>query len=119
MEIDDTLYKKLESLGLIPNPTRSYNVGESNYSEHIIQPWSIWLDYNLNAFDADILKRVLRTKSTDSRKMDYEKIIHICLERLRQMGYVYNAPVLVSFPKTCPIDDAQILGVGAEGTFYE
>lgn len=31
------------------------------------------------------LKRILRTKSTDSRKLDYEKIIHICKERIRQI----------------------------------
>ena len=56
---------------------RSYNVGQSDYSKHKIQPWDIWLEYNLNPWDADIIKRVLRTKETDSRKLDYEKIIHV------------------------------------------
>jgi len=65
--------------------TRSYNVGASDYSRHKIQPWDIWIEYKLNPFDADIVKRVLRTKATDSRKMDYEKIIHICKERIRQL----------------------------------
>lgn len=64
---------------------RSYNVGESDYSKHDIQPWDIWIEYKLNPFDADIIKRVLRHKKTDSRKMDYEKIIHICKERIRQI----------------------------------
>lgn len=64
---------------------RSYNVGNSDYSKHKIQPWDIWNEYKLNPFDADIVKRVLRHKSTDSRKMDYEKIIHICKERIRQI----------------------------------
>lgn len=64
---------------------RSYNVGESDYSKHKIQPWDIWNEYKLNPFDADIVKRVLRHKKTDSRKMDYEKIIHICKERIRQI----------------------------------
>lgn len=64
---------------------RSYNVGQSDYSEHKIQPWDIWLEYKLNPWDADIVKRILRTKSTDSRKLDYEKIIHICKERIRQI----------------------------------
>lgn len=64
---------------------RSYNVGQSDYSKHKIQPWDIWLEYNLNPWDADIVKRILRTKSTDSRKLDYEKIIHICKERIRQI----------------------------------
>lgn len=64
---------------------RSYNVGNSNYAKHKIQPWDIWLEYNLNPWDADIIKRVLRHKEGDSRKMDYEKIIHICQERIRQL----------------------------------
>lgn len=64
---------------------RTYNVGASNYSEHKIQPWDIWLEYELNPWDADIIKRVLRKKSTDSRKLDYEKIIHVCQERIRQL----------------------------------
>ena len=54
---------------------RTYNVGSSDYSKHIIQPWSVWLEYKLNPWDADIVKRILRTKETDSRKLDYEKII--------------------------------------------
>ena len=64
---------------------RAYNVGASNYAEHKIQPWDIYLDYDLNPWDADIVKRVLRTKKTDTRIMDYEKIIHICKERIRQI----------------------------------
>lgn len=87
-EISDKLYAKLEYLGIINdenNNVRNHNVGNSDYSEHIIQPWSIWLDYNLNPFDADIIKRVLRNKLGESRKQDYEKIIHICQERIRQI----------------------------------
>jgi len=66
--------------------TRNYNVGTSNYSEHKIQPWDIWLEYNLNPWDADIIKRVLRTKKDNSRILDYEKIIHVCQERIRQLN---------------------------------
>ena len=65
---------------------RSYNVGASDYAKHKIQPWDIYLDYNLNPWDADIVKRVLRTKKTDTRIMDYEKIIHTCKERIRQIN---------------------------------
>ncbi len=67
------------------NAVRNHNVGDSDYSKHKIQPWDIWIEYKLNPFDADIIKRVLRRKKTDSRKMDYEKIIHICQERIRQI----------------------------------
>ena len=64
---------------------RDYNIGKSDYSKHKIQPWSIWLEYNLNPWDADIVKRVLRTKEGEDRKLDYEKIIHVCQERIRQL----------------------------------
>lgn len=86
-EINDALYAELKQLGIIneESDVRNHNVGTSDYSKHIIQPWSIWIDYNLNAFDADIVKRVLRTKENTPRKEDYEKIIHICQERIRQI----------------------------------
>lgn len=86
-EISDELYERLDYLGIIPNDVRSRNVGNSNYAKHTIQPYSIWLDWNLNAWDADIIKRVLREKEGDSREMDYEKIIHICQERIRQLKF--------------------------------
>ena len=63
----------------------SYNIGASDYSKHKIQPWDIWEEYKLNPWDADIVKRVLRTKVGDSRKLDYEKIIHICKKRIEQI----------------------------------
>ena len=88
VQIDWDLYKKLRKLGILvreDDNTRDYNIGSSDYSKHLIQPWSIWIDYNLNAWDADIVKRVLRTKKGESREMDYEKIIHNCEERLRQL----------------------------------
>lgn len=85
-EISDQLYEYLNYLGIIPNDIRQNNVGSSNYSQHVIQPWSIWIDWNLNPWDADIIKRVLRTKDNTPRSEDYEKIIHICKERLRQIN---------------------------------
>ena len=85
MEIPFDLYGHLLKLGIIQNEVRDMNVGASDYSKHIIQPWAIWQEYDLNPWDADIIKRVLRHKATDTRKMDYEKIIHICQERIRQI----------------------------------
>ena len=70
---------------------RSFNVGSSDYAKHKIQPWDIWIEYHLNPFDADIVKRVLRTKQEngmnerEARILDYEKIKHICDERIRQL----------------------------------
>lgn len=83
---------KLRYLGIVDDTgTRKDNVGTSDYSEHVIQPWSIWLDYNLDPWDADIIKRVLRTKAepcmsvVEARIVDYAKIIHICKEKIRQL----------------------------------
>lgn len=88
---DPTLEDRLRYLGVLDNNVRSENTGESDYAQHVIQPWTVWLDYGLNPWDADIIKRVLRKKGTGddevraNRITDYEKIIHVCRERLRQM----------------------------------
>lgn len=72
------------------NP-RTHNIGNSNYSELQIQPWDCWLAWHLNPFDADIVKRIARTKEEsnmtplEARKLDYQKIIHICEECIRQI----------------------------------
>lgn len=65
---------------------QSYNVGKSDYAKHAIQPWDIWKEYNLNPWDADIVKRVLRTKEGEERTLDYEKIIHICKYRIAELS---------------------------------
>ena len=68
----------------------SYNVGSSNYAQYSIQPWAIWEEYNLNPWEADIVKRILRTKriegktKEESRLEDLEKILHITKELIRQ-----------------------------------
>ena len=56
---------------------RSYNIGESDYAQHRIQPYDIWMEYQLDPWRADIIKRVLRTKP-GQKKLDLVKIIHIC-----------------------------------------
>ena len=92
------LYERFNRLGLIPSDVRSGNIGASNYSEYTIQPWSIWIDYNLNPWDADIVKRVLRTKDepgmspAKARILDYQKMIHICKERIRQIELGQDYP---------------------------
>lgn len=75
----------------LENSSQKHHVGSSNYSEFSIQPWDIWEEYDLNPFDADIVKRVLRTKKVngmtpeESRIEDYEKIIHICQYRIEKL----------------------------------
>ena len=54
------------------------------------------MEYHLNPWDADIIKRVLRTKiepgltPVESRILDYNKIIHICHERINQLDKGYE-----------------------------
>ena len=60
----------------------SYNVGTSDYAKRRIQPWDIWEEYQLDPWDADIVKRVLRTKDGEDPRLDYEKIIHICKKKI-------------------------------------
>lgn len=98
--IDWKLYQRLKYLGIIHASDnevdiRSFNIGNSDYSKHTIQPWSIWLDYpDLTSWDHDIIKRVLRTKKGESRSLDYEKIIQICQERLRQLRFQHEENVI-------------------------
>lgn len=66
------------------NDVRSYNCGASDYSKHKFQSWSFWILFRLNPWDADLTKRVLRIKKTDGRLLDYKKMKHIALERIRQ-----------------------------------
>ena len=56
---------------------RMHNVGESDYAKHKIQPYDIWMEYKLDPWRADIIKRVLRTKP-GQKELDLKKIIHIC-----------------------------------------
>ena len=71
----------------------SYNIGNSDYAKHNIKPWDLWEEYGLNPWDADIVKRVLRIKKGEERKLDYQKIIHICQKRIEQIerGYIHPA----------------------------
>lgn len=94
VRIPINIYNNLLFLGILKpndskNNVRQHNVGTSDYFTHLIQPWSIWLDYpDLTPFDHDIIKRVLRRKTNEARKLDYEKIIHICEERIRQIDII-------------------------------
>lgn len=88
---------------------QSYNVGKSDYSKHSIQPWDIWKEYNLNPWDADIVKRVLRTKEGEERTLDYEKIIHICKYRIVQLSKELSKETKVVAPVEAekPVEDEE------------
>ena len=60
----------------------SFNVGGSDYAKRKIQPWHIWQEYNLDPWDADIVKRVLREKEGEDPTLDYYKMIHICQKQI-------------------------------------
>jgi hypothetical protein len=94
---------------------RDHNVGSSDYSKFKIQPWDIILEHNLNYWDGDIVKRILRTKEGDSRKMDYEKIIHICQERIRQIDDKQPIRVTGTMHDREPLTPEQQIRFGAEG----
>lgn len=79
----------------------SYNVGKSDYAKHAIQPWQIWKEYNLNPWDADIVKRVLRSKEGEERTLDYEKIIHVCKYRIAEL----SKEVLKETKVTAPVEE--------------
>ena len=88
---------------------QSYNVGKSDYSKHAIQPWDIWKEYNLNPWDADIVKRVLRTKGGEERTLDYEKIIHICKYRIAELSKEVSKETKVVTPAESekPVEDEE------------
>lgn len=73
------------------NMEREKNVGNSNYSDMKLQPWDVWRAWDLNPWDADIVKRIARTKTEigitemESRKLDYQKIIQVAQECIRQI----------------------------------
>lgn len=88
---------------------QSYNVGKSDYSKHAIQPWDIWKEYNLNPWDADIVKRVLRSKEGEERTLDYEKIIHICKYRIAELSKEVLKETKVTTPAEAekPVEDEE------------
>ncbi len=59
--------------------------GKSDYHKYKMQPYDIWLEYDLDPWQADIIKRVLRTKEGDAPELDYLKIIDVCHEIIRQI----------------------------------
>ena len=87
----------------------SYNVGKSDYAKHAIQPWQIWKEYNLNPWDADIVKRVLRTKEGEPRTVDYEKIIHICKYRIAELSkeVLKETKVVTPAEEEKPVEDEE------------
>nr|DAH92477.1 MAG TPA: hypothetical protein [Caudoviricetes sp.] len=88
---------------------QSYNVGKSDYSKHAIQPWDIWKEYNLNPWDADIVKRVLRSKEGEARTLEYEKIIHICKYRIAELSKEVSKETKVIAPVEAekPVEDEE------------
>lgn len=85
--IDDKLYERLEYLGIIDETgVRGRNFGASDYNEHVITVWSIWLDYpNLSEFKKMMIKYLLREKDTDPEELDLNKVKHYAEEILRQI----------------------------------
>ena len=64
----------------------------------------------MNPFDADLVKRTLRTKAeggmtqAEARKLDYEKIVHISSERIRQIKTGVYWPSQTELPNGSRVD---------------
>ena len=56
-------------------------VGGTHYSDHTIQPWDIIDEYDLNYYEGNVLKYLLRRK--DNRLEDLKKAQHY-IEKLIQ-----------------------------------
>lgn len=89
------------------NDVRSYVNGTSDYNEHKYQVWDFWIKYKINnGFDCDLTKRILRKKSTDPRILDYKKMKHIALERIRQFQNNENVfPIENAEPKDVTFEE--------------
>ncbi len=92
-EANKEVVELLVKVGVLQDPTNpsdvySYNVGKSDYAKKSpIQPWMMWQLWDwLTPWDCDIIKRLYRDKEGTSRIEDYNKIIHICKERIRQLN---------------------------------
>lgn len=55
-----------------------YNIGSSNYADLPVQPWMLWERNKLDAFDGDIIKRLMRDNGRNNEIEEMEKIIHVC-----------------------------------------
>lgn len=63
----------------------------------------------LNPWDADIVKRVLRSKEGEARTLDYEKIIHICKYRIAELSkeVLKEAKVTTPVEEEKPVEDEE------------
>lgn len=79
----DELVAMYPAVGPVANPartkTRDDQVGGAHYKDYRIQPWDIWQEYGLNAFEGAVLKYLLRRKG--DRLEDLKKARHT-LDRL-------------------------------------
>ena len=89
------------------NEVRKVVEGSSDYNKHRYQIWDIWIKFRINnGFDCDLVKRTLRTKQTDPRILDYKKMKHIALERIRQFQNNENVfPIENLEPKDVTLDE--------------
>ena len=89
------------------NEVRKVVEGSSDYNKHRYQIWDIWIKFRINnGFDCDLVKRTLRTKQTDPRILDYKKMKHIALERIRQFQNNENVFPIENFePKDVTFEE--------------
>ena len=66
--------------------TKDKQVGGSHYKDHIIQPWDIIDLYNLDYYEGNALKYLLRDKT--NRIEDLQKAIHYIEKKIENMTEV-------------------------------
>lgn len=62
-----------------------HNIGKSDYADKSIQPWEVWDAWDLDPWDADIVKRIARNKEGEDPVLDYHKIKHICDHQIHRI----------------------------------
>lgn len=88
-QISDDVFNQLLLIGVIDSTgnipeNRQINIGTSDYSDFLIQPWSYIQDHNMDYLHGDIVKRITRNKP-GTEKEDLLKIKHICDEIIRRI----------------------------------
>ncbi len=71
--------------------TEKRQVGGDHYVKHRIQPWSIIDAYDLNYYEGNILKYLLRSK--ENRVEDLQKLIHYAEKEISNLNKINKEPL--------------------------
>jgi hypothetical protein len=66
--------------------TKDTQVGGDHYAKHRIQPWDIIEEYDLDYFEGNAIKYILRRKDPAKRGEDVRKAIHYLEHVCQRLG---------------------------------